>query len=169
MNVQVDDLETGFNKSLPAKLIDSKTHQGLQRLVKHMNGLARLDEKTNEVFFDETAFRRMLSDFKDHLPPGFEDGYVARMKALPDNRLVNGRQLKPIKWHEFVGHVPILKEYPQAPSLVAPLTNAASIEELRKNLQHLAPEIKDSVFDPTTFKQNFEQVLTSVAAVSTPA
>ncbi len=162
MNMHVDDLETRFAQCLPAKLIDPNTRQLQQRLVKHMNGLGKLDEKTNEVFFDETAFHRMLSDFKDYLPPGFEDGYAARMKALPDNRL-DGRQLKPVKWHELVSYVPTLKEYPQAPSQVASLTNATSLEELRKNLQQLVPEIKDSVFDPTTFTPNFEQVLMNLA------
>src|SRR5205823_2459519 len=103
--------------------------QLLHRLVKHMNGLGKLDEKANEVFFDEAAFRSMLSDFKDYLPPGFEDGYIARMKALPDNRL-DGRQLKPIKWNELAGYVPALNEYPHAPSQVASLTQATSIEEL---------------------------------------
>lgn len=166
MSTQLEDLEARFAHSLPAGLIDANIRQRLQKLVHHMNGLGKVDEKTNEVFFDEAAFRSMLSDFKDYLPPGFEDGYIARMKTLPDNRL-DGRPLKPVKWHELARYVPVLQEYPQAPSQVIALTRATSLEELRQHLQQLAPQIKDSVFDPTTFQPNFAQVLTNLASAST--
>lgn len=162
MSKPVDNLETRFDHSLPTSLIDPHVRQRLHTLARHLDGLARRDEKTKSVFLDEGAFRAMLSEFKAYLPPGFERTYITRMKALPDNKLVAGANLTPLTWHELVASVPSLQGYWQAPTHVASLTHATSLEELHKNLQGLAPQIKEAVFDPATFKQNFEHVLNSL-------
>ncbi|HET8843068.1 MAG TPA: hypothetical protein VFN35_16515 [Ktedonobacteraceae bacterium] len=163
--IVTETFEERFTSLLPAKLLDPGQSTRLGNLARHIDGLGRFNPATNEVYLDETALRNMMSDFSDLFPSGFEERYIARMKALPDNRLVNGQFLQAVPWAKLAEHVPLLQHAYQAPVLVAGLKDVTTVEELQDALQKLVPQLTENspIFDPNTFKQHFAS-LTSNAA-----
>jgi hypothetical protein len=183
-NKNTGSLEKQYMELLPLQFVppqlQSQLQSQLRELTKHYDRMARIEEGTGEVFIDEKDFRHMLASFKKELPPGFADGYIAQLKSLPDNRLIDSRshkkKLKEVPWASVAGRVGTLT----APTrLMVPeeteahierLRTASTVEQLESGLHALFPSFPDALKQPAGLQARVQQALDSLmGAPSVPA
>lgn len=141
---------------LMARIPDPNVRNRFTKLSKDMDGLGRIDPRTQELVLDEKALRRML---RETFPAGFENEFIGRLKQLPDGGMIRDLSAIPhgtitsIRWKELVQRASVGKQGPSDPAPALDLDSPTLTDDFLQEVHRRLPGLPDSLFKIETLSR----------------
>jgi hypothetical protein len=153
---------------LPTSALDDESRTALASHLRKLDSLGRKDVRTGELYADEAVLRDLL--VPTH-PVEVVDGFLDRLRALPESRLVTGTKagLDAVPMLGVIEHAALPTEALPTEAPPIRLEEGVTLDDVKAAIQRYDPRLRDELFEPATLTGALKDIVAGSVAGDAPA
>jgi hypothetical protein len=159
-------LQSVLSKSPIFSQVEGPGHKNLIQTLQGLDKLFVMNEKTQEIFVDESAFHKLVSST---VSPEFTETCVAHLKSFKGEEIFlpskqKSSHLLSVSWLDSANHAKLIQSLPESYfDTFVGITSSSSEEEIRLALEPIIPNIPKEFWEKETFERAIQKLVQSSA------